>query len=376
MRWCSCTSTSDTGRRHGRCESSRDSSVSASAGGSRTVRFSLGAAELRYWNAAVPGLGGRLLDLRRLGRRRLDSRAGHDVPGPEGVGEPKTQLRLANWWAGSSSPHAESAVSAGACSRCANDRHSRSPSESPSPRGHRAPAHKRGFTGFGDDPNRSRALRRSALAASGHRRLAPANEDRWSGRPKGPRPGAGSSSRTRPECGEGRRRAGCRRSGCHVAGWPTSMVHRQKVLDASQVGNQSASSFHQPQLIFVAVAFLCSFPVAFSQSPARLASRTRTRRVVGILRRTTTTNSPSMPHSVSSPGMSITTERCKPARRPMIGRTEECPIAIPSRLIAGCQVHKTRGAKAERIWSIVGGVGAWLLDVFGVLWLLLGLVRA
>ena len=57
--------------------------IALAAGESRTVRFQIGPDERRYWNAAVTRLGDRRVDVRRVGRRRLDRVAVDDVRGHE-----------------------------------------------------------------------------------------------------------------------------------------------------------------------------------------------------------------------------------------------------------------------------------------------------
>ena len=80
--------------------------VTLAAGESRTVRFTLGPEQRRYWNAARPGLGDSTrLDLRRVGRRRLDRRPERELrAAPLGAQSPAAPCATcwsapANWLA-------------------------------------------------------------------------------------------------------------------------------------------------------------------------------------------------------------------------------------------------------------------------------------
>ena len=85
MRWSSSTSTSDLGWRHVRCGNSKGSRASLLAGRIAYGAVHVGPAELRY-GVRGAGLDHRRVDLRPMGRRRLDGAAVNDLRGDEGVG--------------------------------------------------------------------------------------------------------------------------------------------------------------------------------------------------------------------------------------------------------------------------------------------------
>ena len=67
--------------------------VTLAAGESRTLRFPLGPDELRYWNAADPGLGDRHHDDRRLRGRRLDRGTDHQLHRRQLIVQPVIRTR-------------------------------------------------------------------------------------------------------------------------------------------------------------------------------------------------------------------------------------------------------------------------------------------